>query len=471
MTAGEGEVAVGAGLGLDSPLDRFLSDEERAGLLAATGAGAGDLVLVVADEYRLACTVLGQLRVELGGRPVERGPVPVPVGGGLPAVRRGGRGRPPGGRPPPLHHAPPRRPRPARVRPGLGARPRPTTWSSTAGSSARAASGSTGRTSRAGSSPCWGSSDEEAAVPVRVPARRLPLRRPAPRRLRGGHRPAGGHLRRRGQHPRGHRLPEDPVRLGPDDRRPQAAGAGRARATSASSPSRRRTDRSAWPVTTSSPARPPNGCRPGPRWRPGCGPAPSTTSSASSTWSAPGAPLRALIESDRLTSAILWGPPGTGKTTLATVVATATAKRFVPLSAVSAGVKDVREVVEGARQAARRAGPGDDPLPRRGPPVQPLPAGRPAALGGRGPAGPHRRHHREPLLPGQRPAAVAVDAVAPRAPVHRRADRGGGPGPGRGRGRRRPGRGGRPGRPGRRRRPGRADHPGGGPGPGRRPIR
>ncbi len=64
----------------------------------------------------------------------------------------------------------------------------------------------------------------------------------------------------------------------------------------------------------------------------------------------PGAPLRALIEADRLTSAILWGPPGTGKTTLATVVATATSKHFVPLSAVTAGVKDVREVVEGARR-------------------------------------------------------------------------------------------------------------------------
>ncbi len=63
-----------------------------------------------------------------------------------------------------------------------------------------------------------------------------------------------------------------------------------------------------------------------------------------------GAPLRALVESDRLTSAILWGPPGTGKTTLASVVAATTAKRFVPMSAVTAGVKDVREVVEGARR-------------------------------------------------------------------------------------------------------------------------
>ncbi len=59
---------------LDSPLDRFLSDEERAGLLSATGATPGDLVLVVADEYRLACTVLGHLRVDLGGRPVGEGP-------------------------------------------------------------------------------------------------------------------------------------------------------------------------------------------------------------------------------------------------------------------------------------------------------------------------------------------------------------------------------------------------------------
>ncbi len=72
----------------------------------------------------------------------------------------------------------------------------------------------------------------------------------------------------------------------------------------------------------------------------------------------PGAPLRALIEADRLTSAILWGPPGTGKTTLATVVATATAKDFVPLSAVTAGVKDVREVVEGARRLLGEQGRG-----------------------------------------------------------------------------------------------------------------
>ncbi len=63
----------------------------------------------------------------------------------------------------------------------------------------------------------------------------------------------------------------------------------------------------------------------------------------------PGRPLRMLVESDKLSSVILWGPPGTGKTTLARVIATTTNRAFVPLSAVTAGVKDVRETVDGAR--------------------------------------------------------------------------------------------------------------------------
>jgi putative ATPase len=63
----------------------------------------------------------------------------------------------------------------------------------------------------------------------------------------------------------------------------------------------------------------------------------------------PGAPLRALIETDRLSSAVLWGPPGTGKTTLARLVAETTGRQFVPLSAVSAGVADVRRVLDEAR--------------------------------------------------------------------------------------------------------------------------
>ncbi len=63
-----------------------------------------------------------------------------------------------------------------------------------------------------------------------------------------------------------------------------------------------------------------------------------------------GRPLRRLVEQDRLTSAIFWGPPGTGKTTLALAVAGSTARAFEQLSAVAAGVKDVREVIERARQ-------------------------------------------------------------------------------------------------------------------------
>jgi putative ATPase len=64
----------------------------------------------------------------------------------------------------------------------------------------------------------------------------------------------------------------------------------------------------------------------------------------------PRRPLRRLVEQDRLTSAILWGPPGTGKTTLALCIAGTTERAFEQLSAVTAGVKDVREVIERARQ-------------------------------------------------------------------------------------------------------------------------
>jgi putative ATPase len=73
---------------------------------------------------------------------------------------------------------------------------------------------------------------------------------------------------------------------------------------------------------------------------------------------APGRPLRALIEGDRLSSVILWGPPGTGKTTIARLIAGATDKAFEPMSAVNAGVKDVREVVERAKNRLGERGQG-----------------------------------------------------------------------------------------------------------------
>ncbi len=63
----------------------------------------------------------------------------------------------------------------------------------------------------------------------------------------------------------------------------------------------------------------------------------------------PGAPLRRALESGRPHSMILWGPPGTGKTTLARLVANGAKAEFIALSAVLAGIKDIRAVVEQAR--------------------------------------------------------------------------------------------------------------------------
>jgi putative ATPase len=70
----------------------------------------------------------------------------------------------------------------------------------------------------------------------------------------------------------------------------------------------------------------------------------------------PGTPLRRLIEGDAPLSVILHGPPGTGKTTLAYLIASQTKRRFRELSAVTAGVKDVRHVVEEAKRALGETG-------------------------------------------------------------------------------------------------------------------
>src|SRR3984885_8517101 len=71
---------------------------------------------------------------------------------------------------------------------------------------------------------------------------------------------------------------------------------------------------------------------------------------------APGTPFRKLIDNDAPMSLILWGPPGTGKTTLAYVVSQVTKRRFTELSAVTAGVKDVRAAVDAARRELGMSG-------------------------------------------------------------------------------------------------------------------
>ncbi|MCZ2439190.1 MAG: replication-associated recombination protein A [Burkholderiales bacterium] len=68
----------------------------------------------------------------------------------------------------------------------------------------------------------------------------------------------------------------------------------------------------------------------------------------------PGRPLRVALEGGRVHSMILWGPPGVGKTTLARLLAGAVDAEFIVLSAVLAGVKDIREAVEVAQREARR---------------------------------------------------------------------------------------------------------------------
>ena len=71
---------------------------------------------------------------------------------------------------------------------------------------------------------------------------------------------------------------------------------------------------------------------------------------------APGKPLREAIERDMLQSIILWGPPGTGKTTLARIIAEMTKAHFVPFSAVLAGIKEIKEVMAAAEHRRRATG-------------------------------------------------------------------------------------------------------------------
>jgi putative ATPase len=72
----------------------------------------------------------------------------------------------------------------------------------------------------------------------------------------------------------------------------------------------------------------------------------------------PGGPLQTAVEKGRLGAIVLWGPPGTGKTTLARALASEMEGEFVPLSAVTSGVKDVRAALEAARERLKYEGRG-----------------------------------------------------------------------------------------------------------------
>jgi len=72
---------------------------------------------------------------------------------------------------------------------------------------------------------------------------------------------------------------------------------------------------------------------------------------------APGAPLRRLIEGDQPMSLLLWGPPGTGKTTIASILSRQTNRHFVEVSAVAVGIKEVRASIDAARAQLSRGGP------------------------------------------------------------------------------------------------------------------
>ena len=107
--------------------------------------------------------------------------------------------------------------------------------------------------------------------------------------------------------------------------------------------------------------------------------------------------LRNMIEGGRIPSFILWGPPGVGKTTLAQIVAKKLETPFYTLSAVTSGVKDVREVIEKAKSGrfAARFAVGRSRKRHRYT---------------------YRSHHRKPIVRGYSPIAFALPAICAAKP-------------------------------------------------------
>ena len=146
---------------------------------------------------------------------------------------------------------------------------------------------------------------------------------------------------------------------------------------------------------------------------------------------APGKPLREAIERDLLQSVILWGPPGTGKTSLARLIADTTKAYFIAFSAVLSGIREIRDVMAEAERARRASGRRTilfvDEIHRFNKAQQDafLPEGR------IGRHRPHRRDDGESVVRGQRAPALAIPGVRPAAPLRGR--HGGDPAPGAGR--------------------------------------
>ncbi len=133
---------------------------------------------------------------------------------------------------------------------------------------------------------------------------------------------------------------------------------------------------------TCSPPPPSSASAPRRRWPPACRPAPSTRSWARTTSWRRASRCGPSSRPTPSRSVILWGRPAPARPPSPRLIASPhQALAFERLSAVSAGVKDVRDVPGPGRAAPRRAGRAHDPVPRRGPPFQQDPAGRPAAPG------------------------------------------------------------------------------------------
>ena len=121
--------------------------------------------------------------------------------------------------------------------------------------------------------------------------------------------------------------------------------------------------------------------------------------------------LRRAIESGRVPSMIFWGPPGVGKTTLAYIISKQVKRQFFQLSAVSSGVKEVREVIDRARMAR-----GANIVYRRDTPFQQIATGLAVGCRGKGTRHIDRCHDGESFFRGHLTVAVTLSGLCDESP-------------------------------------------------------